>query len=303
MLFGSYSRNTFDNTNMLVFGTLALACAGLLSAQGAPDDSKLLNTFQNPVGNLISIPFQNNVNFPIGEFSRVQDVLNIQPVVPFHVSEDWLIISRWITPIVYQPNLGAACRPNGPASTELCELREKDSRPDGGANGLGDLNPSFFLSPARPGRLIWGFGPTFQMPTATAPTLGQGKWGAGPSIVLLTQPKHWTIGFLSNNIWSFAGNEQRRKVNQFLTQYFVTYNMDHGWFVTSSPIITANWVAPDHNQWLVPFGAGFGRISRIGSQPVVWQINTYYNAIHPRDLPYPKWQVRLQVALLFPAAK
>jgi len=303
MLFTSFSRFTFATKKIWAFCILALACAGLLAAQGAPDDTKLLNTFQNPVGDLISVPFQNNVNFPIGKFSRIQDVLNIQPVIPFQVSEDWLIISRWITPIVYQPNLGAACRPNGPASTELCELREKDSQPDGGANGLGDLNPTLFLSPAHPGRLIWGFGPTFQLPTATAPTLGQGKWGAGPSIVLLTQPKHWTIGFLSNNIWSFAGNEQRRKVNQFLIQYFVTYNMEHGWFVTSSPIITANWVAPSHNEWLVPFGAGFGRISRVGSQPVVWQINSYYNAIHPRDLPYPKWQVRLQVALLFPAAK
>ena len=283
--------------------TIALVCAGLLAAQGAPDNDKLLTTFQNPVGNLISVPFQNNINFPIGEFSRIQDVLNVQPVIPFRLSEDWLIISRWITPVVYQPNLGSACRPSGPASTEVCEIREQDSRPDGGANGLGDMNPTFFLSPAHPGRLIWGFGPSFLAPTATDPTLGQGKWGAGPSIVLLTQPKHWTIGFLSNNIWSFAGNLGRRHVNQFLTQYFITYNMKHGWFLTESPIITSNWLAPDHNRWLVPFGAGFGKITRVGTQPVVWQLNTYYNVIHPQDLPYPKWQVRLQVALLFPVAK
>ena len=289
--------------NIIGICTLALACTRLLSAQGSPDDGKLLSKFQNPVGNLISVPFQNNVNFPIGEYSRIQDVLNIQPVIPFHVNENWLIISRWITPIIYQPDLGSACRPNGPASTELCELRERDSQPEGGANGLGDMNPTFFLSPAHPGPLIWGFGPTFLLPTATDPTLGQGKWGAGPSVVLLVQPPHWTVGFLSNNIWSFTGNEGRREVNQFLTQYFVTYNMEHGWFLTSSPIITSNWLAPSNNKWLVPFGAGFGKISRFGKQPVVWQMNTYYNAIHPRDLPYPKWQVRLQVALLFPAAK
>jgi hypothetical protein len=293
----------FATTKKMTVCALALIGVGLLSAQAPPDDGKLLDTFQNPVGNLISLPFQNNVNFPIGQFSRIQDVLNIQPVIPFHISEDWLIISRWITPVVYQPNLGAACRPSGPASTEICEIREKDSARDGGANGLGDLNPSFFLSPAHPGKLIWGFGPTFLLPTATDPTLGQGKWGAGPSIVLLTQPEHWTIGFLSNNIWSFAGNAGRRRVNQFLTQYFLTYNMKHGWFVTSSPIITSNWLAPSSNKWLVPFGAGFGKMTRVGKQPVVWQMHTYYNALHPRDLPYPKWQVRLQVALLFPTAK
>jgi hypothetical protein len=286
-----------------VLFTLALAAAGLLFAQGAPDNAALLSSFQNPVGNLISVPFQNNVNFPIGQFSRVQDVLNIQPVIPFHVSKDWLIVSRWITPVAYQPDLGSACRPSGPALTELCAARERNSAATGGANGLGDMNPSFFLSPAHASTLIWGFGPAFLLPTATAPTLGQGKWGAGPSLVLLTQPEHWSIGFLSNNIWSFAGNEQRRHVNQFLTQYFITYNMADGWFVTSSPIITANWLAPDRNQWTVPFGAGFGRMTRVGKQPIVWQLHTYYNAIHPRDLPYPKWQVRLQVALLFPSEK
>jgi hypothetical protein len=289
-----HSRNAF---------ILALATAGLLRTQGAPDNSQLLSTFQNPVGNLISVPFQNNVNFPIGEFSRVQDVLNIQPVVPIQVSKDWLLITRWIIPVVYQPDLGPDCQSSGPIANIICDFRERHSEPDGGANGLGDLNPTFFLSPARPGKLIWGFGPTFLAPTATGPTLGQGKWGAGPSLVLLAQPKHWTLGFLSNNIWSFAGNAGRTRVNQFLTQYFVTRNFEHGWFLASSPIVTANWRAPNNNVWLVPFGGGFGKMTRFFDQAMVWQMHLYYNAIHPQDLPYPKWQVRLQVALLFPSAK
>jgi hypothetical protein len=260
---------------------LALAGADLLIAQ-ASDSDKLLTTFQNPVGDLISVPFQNNINFPIGRFSRVQDVLNIQPVIPITLNEDWLLISRWITPVVYQPNI---------------------FNPAGGANGLGDLNPSFFLSPARPGKLVWGIGPTFLLPTATDATLGQGKWGVGPSIVLLIQPEHWTIGFLSNNVWSIGGEKGRPEVNQFLTQYFVNYNMKDGWFVTESPIITANWVAPVHNRWLVPFGGGVGKIMKLGRLPLVTQVNLYYNLIHPQDLPYPKWQVRFQVAMLFPKAK
>ena len=282
---------------------LALAAGGLLPAQGAPDDNHVLTSFQNPVGDLISVPFQNNVNFPIGEFSRIQNVLNIQPVVPIHVSKDWLVISRWITPVIYQPTLGSGCETSSPAESLICATRERNSRSTGGANGLGDLNPSFFLSPADPGRLIWGFGPSLLMPTATDPTLGQGKWAAGPSVVLLTQPTHWTLGFLSNNIWSFAGNKGRSRLNQFLTQYFVTRNFEHGWFLTSSPIITANWRAPANNKWLVPFGGGFGKMTRFFDQSMVWQIHLYYNTIHPQDLPYPKWQARLQVALLFPSVK
>src|SRR4051794_4984534 len=116
------------------FCSQVLACASLLWAQAGADDGKVLNTFQNPVGDLISVPFQNNVNFPIGEFSRIQDVLNIQPVVPVRVSEDWLLISRLIMPVVYQPNLGSACHSSGPAATNICDSRERNPAPDGGAN-------------------------------------------------------------------------------------------------------------------------------------------------------------------------
>jgi hypothetical protein len=263
------------------FWSLAISGAGLLVAQD-PANEKLLATFQNPVGNLISVPFQNNTNFPIGQYSRVQDVLNIQPVIPISVSEDWLLITRWITPIVYQPAV---------------------DRPAGGANGLGDMNPSFFLSPAHPGKLIWGVGPTFLAPTGTDSTLGQGKWGMGPSVVVLVQPGHWTIGLLSNNIWSIAGDRNRPLVNQFLTQYFVNLNLKKGWFVTEAPIITSNWMASSGNRWTVPFGGGVGKMLKVGKLPLVSQLNAYYNIIHPESLPYGKWQVRLQVAMLFPKAQ
>jgi hypothetical protein len=351
---------------------VAVFAALRVFAQGAPDDEKVLNTFQNPVGDLISVPFQNNINFPWvtkgrmieldlssgaisaltnGPYGRIQDVLNIQPVVPIHVSEGWLIISRWITPVVYQPGLGSACWTSGFAVRVICEFRGTqistpvliDSAPQVGANplpsgwaaasmgqlhspstprrasaspragtpgalpvpshhnGLGDLNPSFFLSSAHPGKLVWSVGPTFLLPTATDPTLGQGKWGAGPTIVLLVQPKHWTVGVLSNNMWSFAGNEGRPRVNLFLAQYFVTRNLKHGWFLKSAPILSADWTAPDNNKWIVPFGGGFGKMTRFFDQRMVWEMHLYYNAVHPQDSPYNKWQVRLQLALLFPA--
>jgi len=73
------------------------------------------------------------------------------------------------------------------------------------AFGLGDINPSLFLSPANSGKLIWGVGPTMTFPTATDSLLGDGKWSAGPGLVVLTMPGHWVIGALANNQWSFAG--------------------------------------------------------------------------------------------------
>jgi hypothetical protein len=242
----------------------------------------LAKAVQNPVANLISVPFQNNTNFTIGPYDRVQNVLNIQPVIPIQLDKDWNLITRTIIPVVSQP----------------------DIRTSGlGTNGFGNLNPTFFLSPAKPGRLLWGFGPTFSLRTETNSALGNGKWGAGPAVVFLMQPKKWTLGVLTNNIWSFAGDKNRSTVNSFLLQYFVNYNFKKGWYASSSPIVTANWKAPapgTGEQWVVPFGGGFGRIFRLGKQPVNAQLTSYYNLINPNKIPSPPWSVRLQIALLYP---
>src|SRR5215469_10465724 len=148
------------------------------------NSDELRKAAQNPVASLISVPFQNNNNFNIGPYDRTQDVLNIQPVIPIKLSDQWNLITRTILPIVWQPY---------------------SSAPTGGEYGLGDLNPSLFLSPGKPGKLIWGIGPALVIPTATNTILGQGKFSIGPGIVLLTQPGHWTLGVLVNNVWSVAG--------------------------------------------------------------------------------------------------
>jgi len=235
---------------------------------------------QNPVASLISVPVQNNNNFGMNPGYRTQDVLNIQPVIPIGISKDWNLLVRWIMPIVYQPV------PNAPGT------------PETGEYGLGDMVPTFFISPKKPGKLIWGAGPVFQLPTATNTFLGQGKLGIGPSIVLLTQPGHWTLGILVNNVWSVAGSGSRPEVNQFLLQYFINYNLKKGWFITWQPTLTANWEAASGNQWTVPYGGGVGRIMKLGNQPVSLTGQFYGNAVHPANTP--SWTMRLQIAFLFP---
>jgi hypothetical protein len=262
--------------------TLLCLVPGLLLASLAraqkDDTEELQKATQNPVASLISVPFQNNSNFGLGPADRVQNVLNIQPVIPIRVSEDWNLIIRWITPVISQPI---------PNVNDL------------GVYGLGDMQPTFFLSPAKPGALIWGFGPIFQLPTATSYDLGQGKFGMGPSFVALVQPGHWTIGALMNNVWSIGGPRTRPPVNQFLLQYFVNYNMKKGWYLTMSPIITANWRAQNgDDRWVVPVGGGVGRICRLGFLPVNISAQFYGNAVHPPG--GSPWSMRLQIALLFP---
>jgi hypothetical protein len=251
----------------------------------ATNSEELRKQAQNPIANLISVPVQNNNNFGIGPADRTQDVLNIQPVIPFSVSKDWNLITRWIMPIIFQPL--PVPQPPGPPEQQT------------GVYGLGDMNPSFFLSPKK-GKIIWGIGPTFVFPTATNTAyLGQGKLSMGPTAVVLVQPSHFTIGALANNYWSVAGHSDFNKpaVNQFLLQWFVNYNMKKGWYLTSGPIITANWRATN-GVWTVPFGGGVGRIMKLGFQPVNITAQFYGNAVYPSGAS--PWTMKLQIAFLFP---
>jgi hypothetical protein len=165
-----------------------------------------------------------------------------------------------------------------------------------GEFGLGNITPSFFLSPANPGKLIWGVGPIFYLPTATGDTLGINRWGAGPTAVVLTSDGPWLYGVLANNIWAGSGSV---RVNSMLVQPFINYNMPGGWFLTSAPIITANWVAPESNRWVVPLGGGVGRVFKIDKQPVNISAQAYYNVVRPTGAP--TWTLRLSIALLFPS--
>lgn len=237
----------------------------------------LRKAVQNPVASLISVPLQNNSNFGVGPFDRTQDVLNIQPVIPFKLGENWMVIARVIQPIVWQPY---------------------PTLSTGGQYGLGDMNPSLFLSPRKPGKLIWGLGPVFVIPAATNDILGQGKFSLGPTFVALTQPGHWTLGTLINNVWSVAGPDRRANVNQMLLQYFVNYNLKKGWYLSVSPIITANWKASTGNVWTVPVGGGVGRVMKLGFQPVNVTAQFYGNAVYPTGSS--RWSMRLQIAFLFP---
>jgi len=130
--------------------------------------------------------------------------------------------------------------------------------------------------------------------------LGTGKFSIGPAVVALVQPGQFTIGALVSNLWSVAGSSTRADVNTMSLQYFVNYNLQKGCYLSTGPIITANWNAPSRNVWLLPFGGGFGRIFKIGNQPVNGSLSAYYNAVRPDNLPSPTWQLRVQLALLYP---
>ena len=267
---------------LAVLASVTMNAGNAAKPAGDPESKsaeELAKETQNPVANLISVPCQNNFNFGLGPNDVTQWVLNVQPVIPIPLNKDWNLITRTIMPIINQPSPATGIP---------------------SAFGLGDINPSLFLSPANSGKLIWGAGPTLTFPTATASVLGDGKWQAGPSLVLLTMPGHWVIGALANNQWSYAG-WGKNNVNALLVQPFINYNFPDGWYVATSPIITANWVAASDNRWTLPIGGGIGKIFKFDHKfpPINLQLQAFDNVVRPHQ-GGADWQLRFQVQFLFP---
>jgi hypothetical protein len=254
-----------------------LVSSGYVLAQEATPASAadLEKKIQNPIASLISVPFQNNTDFGVGSWNGTRNTLNIQPVIPFSLGENLNLISRTIIPIVSQPT--------GPSESE---------------SGLGDISLSLFLTPSKPGKVIYGGGLALGLPTATGDFLGSGKWSAGPSVIVLYQPTGWTVGTLIQNTWSYAGDESRSDVNFFYSQVFIVKNLPKKWYVNSAPIITANWEAGSDNQWTVPLGAGVGKLFRVGKLPINAQTGYYFNVVKPDG--GADSQLRVQATLLFP---
>ena len=192
--------------SMIRLMPLVFVVAGLsMAAHAEMSAEELAKLAQNPVGNMISVPFQNNTNFNFGPLRGTQDILNIQPVIPISVNDEWNIITRTIVPVVSMPSLAPG---------------------DHSTNGVGDTVLTAFLSPAQPGQWIWGAGPVIQLPTNTNRDLGNKNWGLGISAVVLhlDHGSPWVYGALVNNVWSLTSDKAGGSYNNGLIQPFVNYN-------------------------------------------------------------------------------
>lgn len=241
------------------------------------EQEKLAKAAQNPIANMISLPFQNNTNLNIGPDEQTQNIRNIQPVWPFDLNEDWTVITRTIVPVVSNPSVLT-----GPGK--------------GRVDGIGDTTFTAFFSPKN-SEVTWGVGPVVLLPTASNDALGQDTWGAGLSAVILAMPGKWVVGSLVSNLWSVGGGDA--DINLFTWQPFINYNLEDGWYVVTAPIVTANWEADSDHRWTVPLGGGVGKIFRIGKQPINAQLSLYNNVVTPDDYGA-EWQVRAQFQFMFP---
>ena len=260
---------------LLAATAMTLAATTAHAEMSAEELAKLA---QNPVGNLISVPFQNNTNMNVGPLNGTQNILNIQPVIPIDINPEWNIITRTIVPVVSQPAMF-----NGDERT----------------NGIGDTTFTAFLSPAVPKGVIWGVGPVVQLPTDTN-DLGNKNWGLGASFVVLKLEKGdpWVYGVLVNNVWSLSSSGRGGAYSNGIVQPFVNYNFPEGFYLTSAPIATVNWKADSGQQWTLPLGVGVGKIFHLVKLPVNTQLSAYYNVIHPDN--GANLQIRAQVQFMFP---
>ncbi|HRX55587.1 MAG TPA: hypothetical protein P5016_13800 [Verrucomicrobiales bacterium] len=258
-----------------ILGT-ALALVNVPKLPAQDDAADLAKQLQNPVAALISVPFQSNFDWGGGpEGDGFQYKLNIQPVVPIGLNDDWNLISRTILPYIYQ----------------------EDVIGWGSQSGLSDTVQSLFFSPKAPTATgwIWGAGPVFLIPTATDDLLGGEKWGAGPTALILRQEKGWTYGILANHLWSYAGEDARDEVNATFLQPFLSYTSASQTTVGLNLESTYDW---EHGQWTVPVNLALSQLVKIGGAPVQFQLGGRYYAEGPGN--GPEWGLRFGVTLLFP---
>ncbi len=271
--------------NLLKYFILALLffCINITFAQ-EEEVKDAAKEAQNPLANIISMPFQNNNDFGIGDYDKTGSVVNIQPILPITLGEKgWLLINRFIIPL--------------PKSTP-----DNTSGNASNTSGMGDITYTAWFSPPGKGKITWGFGPSMIFPTASDDLLGLGKYSIGPSFVFVLPNKKWMGAAIISNWFSVGGDSTRADVNSFYFQLIYTYFLQKKWYVTTAPIILSNWEADKSERWTVPVGGGFGKMFKIGKMPFDFTTQAYYNAVKPNDYSA-DWQLRVQLKLIFSTGK
>ena len=276
----------------------APASGGGATAQADPSDfeADLAKKLANPVADLISMPFQNNLDYGGGpQRAGSQYILNVQPVIPFKLNDDWNLITRTIVPV-----------------TDVVHIIP------GNPVGIGDTVQSFFLSPAKPvNGIILGAGPVFLYPTATRDEISANQWGAGPTFVALTQFSGYTFGILANHLWGIGppgtnglgggsiladdGSTipvppgRSPVINATYLQPFAAYTFPTQTTLNLSSESTYNWTA---GKWTVPIIGGVSQILKVGGQPISVAVFGKGYVVRPDGAP--AWGVRFVLTLLFP---
>jgi hypothetical protein len=282
----AFARSLFSSVLIMIFlgWTAPLSAQDNPNVAGGASADQLAQQLANPIANLISVPLQSNFDFRSGpEEDGFRYTLNVQPVIPVDLDEEWLLITRAILPLIYQ---------NEEASTLT----------DDSEFGLGDTVLSLFLSPKGDSKITWGVGPVLYLPTATEDVLGADQWGLGPTGVVVVVDGPWTYGSLVNHIWSIGDTDDydsffvdRPDINATFIQPFLSYGLGKGWSVGANLEATYDW---EGDQWTVPAFLNASKVFSIGGQKMSLQAGPRYYIEAPDD--GPEWGFRVNLTFIFP---
>ena len=248
-------------------------------------DADLAKDLQNPVADMISVPLESRLD--VGPGSTTRFTMNLQPVVPFKLTEDWSVISRTIVPFIYQQAPAGDPNLDNPGESPVGKGPK--------LGGMGDITQSFFFAPKEPTYgWIWGAGPVFRLPSASRSAFGDGMWGAGPTAVALRQDGPWTYGMLANHIWSFAGWGPEN-VNTTYLQPFLAYTTAS---LTTFGVGTESGYSWTQNQWTVPLDVSVSQLVQIGKLPVELGLGARFYAERPAG--GPTWGLKASITFVFP---
>ncbi len=261
----------------LIYTLNAISAFAQDEPKPATDDAaEIAKKLANPIGALISVPFQNNMDVAVGDYNGSRNTLNFQPIVPFSLNAKYSLITRYIVPVITQYDITG----EGIKQT-----------------GLGDALVSGWISNAVvKNGFVWGLGAAFLVPTATDDLLGTKKFGIGPTAIALKQTKGWTFGILFNQIWSVAGDADRSDVNQMYLQPFITHNWKSGTGLTVNSETTLNWEANTTNAYINIMAGG---LLKFGKQLVQFQIGPRIQVVAPEGSKSP-FGVRTAAIFVFP---
>ncbi len=294
-------------------------------AAGCPPSlAQMAKLMDNPLGNVAmlftQVDFYKMTNENVTDQSENKTVYTGIAQFPKKLTPNWNLINRvvWTVPSMPldQDKIDAAA---GGPDQQFGEFQGQNTLPptgdllpinvfDGRTTGFGDMYYVGLFSPAEAYKVgdggaiaTWGLGFDLGFPTASDDILGAGKWTAGPSALGVYMGPKWKVGFLWQQYWDYAGDDDRDPVNLTNLQYFIFYSINNTTSIGAAPNIIANWELDSDDRWTVPIGLGINKTVQIGKVPVRLGIEAHYSVIQPDNVPSNEWDIRLMIIPAVPS--
>jgi hypothetical protein len=252
------------------------ACTAPDTGYNGADVRSIAREAQNPISKLTKVGLENNFNFGVGIDDEVQYVSNLQVNLPMALDDDWNVINVFRLPLLHQPEIQPG---------------------EGDETGLGNLDYTGFFALDNEVSGMFGFGPVIVADTNSGEQLGPNSTAAGLAVLAIRNPGNWVYGGQIRNVWNIPGDADD-EISEIQLSGYVSYNLDDGWYWTSTPTIIGDWDASSSDRWTVPLGGGFGRVVKFGGQPVNFSLQSFWNLESP-DRTGADWAIVFDFELLY----